>query len=176
MEALQQLASDNDIQEIRTTVYERISEIVDEDIMDLPTGESVELEWSEGTEHYKDYTMQDAQNALGIPDGDMPSFNKFLDPKGEKTYWKDKAWFEDDANPKLACAPRWHQLVGILALIDSAFNGKNILLMDEVGLGKTMQVAGAIAIITYFRDFYDAKKFFPGAFSEQLSTNECVCD
>ncbi|KZP14431.1 hypothetical protein FIBSPDRAFT_686255, partial [Athelia psychrophila] len=120
--------------------------------------------WSEGTERYKEYTRDDVLNALGIPDGRMPSFNAFLDPKGEKTYWRDRGWFEDDANVKLPCNPRWHQLIGMLALLDSAFNGKNILLMDEVGLGKTMQVAGVVALVTYFREFYAEKKDFPGAF------------
>lgn len=167
VEALHQLADDNDLLEIRTTVYERICEIVEEDTpLDLPTGESFDLEWSEGTERYKEYTRDDVLNALGIPDGRMPSFNAFLDPKGEKTYWRDRGWFEDDANVKLPCNPRWHQLIGMLALLDSAFNGKNILLMDEVGLGKTMQVAGVVALVTYFREFYAEKKDFPGAFSE----------
>lgn len=169
-EALQQLANEKDIAELRTTVYERICEIENEEPLDLPTGESVDLDWSEGTEHFKDYTIEHAQRALGFIDDTIPSFNRFLDPGGEKTYWNDKGWFDDETNVKIICAPRWHQLIGMLALVDAMFNGKNILLMDEVGLGKTMQVAGAIAIITFFREYHDrmpeGQKSFPGMFSK----------
>lgn len=167
VEAIRQLASENDLQEIRTKVYERITEIdEDEEVMDLPTGESVDLEWSEGTEDFQDNTVAQVSAALGLANGAMPDFNAVLDPRGEKTLWGDAEWFEDPSNEKIACAPRWHQLVGLLTMCDRAFGNRNVLLMDEVGLGKTMQIVGVIAILTFFREYYAEKGCFPGAFSE----------
>lgn len=167
VEAIRQLASENDLQEIRTKVYERITEIQnDSDVIDLPNGEFVNMEWSEGTEDFQSTTREDIAVALGLVNGEIPNFNAFLDPRGEKTYWDDPGWFADPAHAKLPCSPRWHQLVGLLAMIHRAFDGKNVLLMDEVGLGKTMQIVGVIAILAFFREYYDAKGHFPGAFSE----------
>ena len=54
-------------------------------------------------------------------------------------------------------APRWHQLVGIVKIVMQAFKGEPLMLMDEVGVGKTLQLVGAIATLTFFRDFYEKK-------------------
>lgn len=167
VEAIRQLASDNDLQEIRTKVYERITEIDNEsDVIDLPNGEFVNIEWSEGTEDFQASTRDEIAAALGLVNGEIPNFNAFLDPRGEKTYWDHAEWFADAANDQIPCSPRWHQLVGQLAMVHRAFDGKNVLLMDEVGLGKTMQIVGVIAILTFFREYHEAKGHFPGAFSE----------
>lgn len=166
VEAIRQLASENDLQEIRTKVYERITEIDDEvDVIDLPSGESVDLEWSEGTEDFQGNTVEELGAALGLVNGQIPNFNAVLDPRGEKTLWDDADWFADESNETIACNPRWHQLVGIVTMLERAFNNKNVLLMDEVGLGKTMQIVGMIAILTSFREYYEEKGHFPGAFS-----------
>ncbi|KZP14423.1 hypothetical protein FIBSPDRAFT_751821, partial [Athelia psychrophila] len=173
VEAIRQLASENDLQEIRTKVYERITEIQnDSDVIDLPNGEFVNMEWSEGTEDFQSTTREDIAVALGLVNGEIPNFNAFLDPRGEKTYWDDPGWFADPAHAKLPCSPRWHQLVGLLAMIHRAFDGKNVLLMDEVGLGKTMQIVGVIAILAFFREYYDAKGHFPGAFKDRQWHNK----
>ncbi|KAF7964787.1 hypothetical protein HWV62_2906 [Athelia sp. TMB] len=166
LKALQEMADEKDIRSIRTLVYESIMIVEDETPFELPTGESVDLEWSEGTDKYQNYTMEDAKRALGIDT--MPYFNEWLDPKGEKTYASHPKWFADEANVKLPCVPRWHQLIGILTLLEAAFENRHMLLMDDMGLGKTMQIAGLIAIITYFREYYDKNQCFPGAFSKYL--------
>jgi hypothetical protein len=50
--------------------------------------------------------------------------------------------------------PQWHQLVGILRLIDRVLDGKSVMLMDGVRVGKTMQAVGLIACLTHYREHY----------------------
>ncbi|KAI5993055.1 hypothetical protein F5J12DRAFT_698839, partial [Pisolithus orientalis] len=61
----------------------------------------------------------------------------------------------------------WHQLIGIYCMLESVFKGKPILLMDGVGLGKTLQVLGVIVCLTYYWYVYMKKKAFPGDFAGQ---------
>ena len=53
-------------------------------------------------------------------------------------------------------------------MLEQAFEGKLVLLMDGVGLGKTMQVLGAICCLAYYRQVYDAK----GKFSVTLVSSD----
>ena len=72
---------------------------------------------------------------IGGRDGVFPGFAKWLDPQGVKNEWDNPNWFENVAeDEKTELKPRWHQLVGIVEGVKAAFGGKNILLMDEVGL------------------------------------------
>ncbi len=43
-----------------------------------------------------------------------------------------------------------------------------LLLMDQVGIGKTMQLVGLIAVIAYFIDYHDKNHKFPGAYGKHL--------
>jgi hypothetical protein len=47
------------------------------------------------------------------------------------------------------------------------FQNLPILLMDDVGVGKTLQLVGFIALLTYFRAYYDEHGSFPGEFGER---------
>ena len=47
--------------------------------------------------------------------------------------------------------PRWHQLVGLVAILARFFDGKNVLLADGVGVGKTMQAFMTIAYLRFLR-------------------------
>ena len=43
--------------------------------------------------------------------------------------------------------PRWHQMVGLVAMVRRFFDRKNVLLADGVGVGKTMQAITAMAYL-----------------------------
>ena len=63
---------------------------------------------------------------------------------------------------------KWHQLIGMLKITMNTFESKGLLLMDEVGLSKTVQIIGAMLILIYFRHYFGHTGDFPGAFSECL--------
>ncbi|KAG2063153.1 hypothetical protein BDR04DRAFT_1123456 [Suillus decipiens] len=51
--------------------------------------------------------------------------------------WSEEVqWFDNPAGPAQNLAPRWHQLVGILRLFDRVLDGKPVMLMDGVVVGK----------------------------------------
>ncbi|KAF8265968.1 hypothetical protein EI94DRAFT_1474545, partial [Lactarius quietus] len=57
---------------------------------------------------------------------------------------------------------RWHQLVGVTRMVQCTQTSKPVLLMDDVRLGKTLQVITFFAIISYYRKFYEVKQKYPG--------------
>lgn len=124
------------------------------------------IEWSEGVDEYKSKTFKDLWNMLGVP-GQLPFFNEVTDPEGIHDPWndKDKDWFKDKENTR-PFGPRWHQLVGILKMLEQAFKGEPCLNIDEVGLGKTLQTAGLVSVLAFYREFFKTNHRFPGAFGE----------
>lgn len=47
--------------------------------------------------------------------------------------------------------PRWHQLVGLSAIVKRFFEGKNVLLADGVGVGKTLQAFMTMAYLRFLK-------------------------
>jgi hypothetical protein len=168
-EALEFLAMKKEVDQLAAIIQEQIR-ISDPDADDeaAPTLElerRITINWMEGVEEYKSLTRDAVFTCLGYKG--IPGFNRTFDPTGVHDPWsyEDGEWFktsEDVAD----LVPRWHQLVGILKMTKCAFDGQPILLMDEVGLGKTMQVAGLIATLAYYRDYFAEHSRFPGIFCE----------
>jgi len=50
-------------------------------------------------------------------------------------------------------------------MLTNVFARKPVLLMDDVGIGKTMQVVGLIAMLVYYHEYHNEHKKFPGHFS-----------
>ena len=97
----------------------------------------------------------------------LPHFNADHDIDNLHDRWDEAeaAWFADKAN-LVPLEPRWHQLVGILKMLHLAFDGKPVLLVDEVGVGKTMQVVGVIAMLAHYRDCWEKTQDYPGIFGK----------
>lgn len=126
------------------------------------------LEWSSGVEALDKLSEDELWERLGLAkQKHIPFFNVKLDPDGCLTPWDNtaeaKAFFESDR--ALPLTLRHHQLVGIFRLLELGFDGQPVLLMDEVGLGKTIQVTGYLALLAYFRAYYERRNVFPGDFS-----------
>jgi SNF2 family DNA or RNA helicase len=106
---------------------------------------------------------------LGIPDRRLPFFNTLQDPYGNHDPWTEEGegWFKSSGRGE-HLALRWHQLVGVTKMVQNVFSGKPILLMDEVGLGKTIQVTALIAILAFYREYYTANGCFPGKIGKSV--------
>lgn len=169
-DALAELAGREDILLAHMAIQDAIEQYEARDNTDVPEMSFEELppdEWIEGVEEFKDCTTDSLWELLGLAAKVLPLFNVDLDSDGLHDRWdrREDTWFADKAN-LVPLEPRWHQLVGILKMLKLAFEGKPIMLMDEVGVGKTMQVVGLIAMLAYYRDFWEKNQDYPGIFSE----------
>jgi SNF2 family DNA or RNA helicase len=126
-----------------------------------------EIDWSEGVEEYQDTSSDELWAMLGRPEKSVPFFNLKQDTESRRDPWTDEGvkWLQVPSNGE-PLTLRWHQLVGVLKLVENAFLGRPVLLMDGVGLGKTIQVAAFIAFLTWYRDYFTAHGKFPGRFGQ----------
>lgn len=124
---------------------------------------NIDVEWSEGVEDFCDLSMDDLWALLGLLEKAVPFFNARQDPFLANDPWtkEGRQWLNDNGKP-LELRP--HQLVGVVKMIVNFFAGRAVLLMDEVGLGKTIQFTASVAILAYYRDYYTTHMRFPGAF------------
>jgi SNF2-related domain len=111
--------------------------------------------WTSGVEELEKLSLGDAYKVLGFPSQQVPMFKKTIISEGDKEPSELKV--------------KWHQIIGILKIVKQAFKGEAVLLADAVGLGKTIQVAGAIATLAYFRRYFEKYRQFPGGFSKNQS-------
>jgi SNF2 family DNA or RNA helicase len=172
-EALQYLASRERIDFLTESIQEQLR-LADptstEDALDLDfdveNTNSLDIGWSEGIEDLRDLTEGELWAILGIPDKKIPLFNGTLDPQGVHDPWTEegRVWLESGNGEPLLL--RQYQLVGVVKMVQNAFAGKPVLLMDAVGLGKTIQVIAVIAVLSWYREYYDQHNRFPGAFGE----------
>jgi hypothetical protein len=169
--ALAHLASTEQVRQLQTMLISQIDMLApDAEIEPAPflDFEDVdEMSWTEGVEELQHISVDDLWARLGFKNRQLPFFNARQDPFGLHDPWdpEDKEWFENENNTE-SFKPRWHQLVGIYRMVQRAFAGEPILLMDEVGLGKTLQVVGLIVVLEWYREYYEQHKVFPGEFGE----------
>jgi hypothetical protein len=175
-EALKHLATTANVRDLRLLMQEYLSQFEDiepEDMPELDFTDRTPVDWQEGVEDLKEKSIDVLWNDLGILDQVLPFFNSYSDPDGIRNPWEHEELFRTPANV-VPFSPRWHQLIGILRLVQRAFEGEPMLLMDEVGIGKSLQVIAVPVVLAYFREFYDKHSRFPGAFGESrrlLSAN-----
>lgn len=139
-----------------------------DDRLELDLDARVDPDWKEGVEALANYTEDQLWQKLGLTGNKLPFFQDWTDPDGMIDPWSEEgqAWLNVTPARRQELKPRWHQLVGIYRQIERAFEGKPVLLMDGVGLGKTLQVLGAIACLAYYQQFFVSKGHFPGDFGE----------
>lgn len=125
----------NDVYSVYTTLFE------DEDHghIDFTRVDTASAEMfpdEVGVSAYMKYTVEEMHALLGCDnDGVLPLGADIHPESGEKLRL------------------RWHQLVGVASILDRCFfdeitpNPPGVLLADDVGLGKTLQVMGVISMI-----------------------------
>lgn len=178
-QSLMLLSKQEDVDRMDAEIAEEIINL-SKDSVDIPvlTLDSIDLkDWESGVEKYQTMNSEAICALLGIsPDGTLPHFNNYIDAVGIRDPWIDDSLHNealDDPDRKLL-RPHWHQLVGMLKMLDSAFAGGPILLMDGVGLGKTLQVIGVIALLAYYRKTKQDTGQFPGIFSVFFLFSYCA--
>ena len=118
-------------------------------------------DWETGVEAWQKMNVSDLCTFLGVSETTgIITFNTTIDPLGVRDPWLDPEPHPDDIPLTL----HWHQWIGIVKIMVSLFEGDPVLLMDAVGLGKTMQVVGVIALLDFYRTHKQTKGHFPGWF------------
>ena len=173
-ESLKQLAQSYEI----TSIYQLLADIItpvneeDDEPIAVPVAEFDLDDWESGVEQFQEWRPKKLWHALGREDHKLPYFNEYEHPNGELEPWSKefKDWLQtqsvSDAPEWRELNPRWHQLVGILKMLINTFEGRPVLLMDEVGVGKTMQVLGYIAMRAFLYEAHNAHGTYPGLFGE----------
>ncbi|KDQ50051.1 hypothetical protein JAAARDRAFT_84325, partial [Jaapia argillacea MUCL 33604] len=136
------------------------------EIPEFSFDEDPPLDWSDGVdEELKKKTIPELWSMLGLLEMEgIPGFNRFIDPSGRNPK-TDKAWFDCASQEQLEPLQlRWHQLIGLITLLGRVFDGKPLLLMDDVGIGKTIQIVALFATLAFFHDHRLKHGKFPGIF------------
>lgn len=168
-DALKKLASEKDVQEVQQLIQTALENLEGEDNnsrVELPEGPGIDFAWKEGTESLSGLSEDQLWSCLGLQDKKLPFFQEYADPDGTIEPWSNEGekWLASESNTRDLVQPRWHQLVGIYRMLERAFDGEPVLLMDGVGIGKTFQVIGFIACLAYYRHYFEQKNEFPGSF------------
>lgn len=131
------------------------------------------IDWEEGVEQYRTPTPMTSEmlcTRLGLPQDAkgqfyIPGLAKTIDTNGIFNATKHpKEFSELPQERRIAVTLRWHQWVGIHKMVTNAFAGKPILLMDDVGIGKTLQVIATVAVLRWYRHHKRDQGRFPGEF------------
>ncbi|EJD34499.1 hypothetical protein AURDEDRAFT_176446 [Auricularia subglabra TFB-10046 SS5] len=112
---------------------------------------------------------------LGSLDGHIPNVVRYIHPRPEVNAFADSAseegkiWARELAKVKanqpselLPFSLQHHQLVGVIVLVELYFKGETGLLLDDVGLGKTIQALVFCAVVAWYHDYYEKYNEFPG--------------
>lgn len=160
------------MRQIEQLLHAALENITSEDsavVVELPEEEKIDFPWKEGTEELSELSEEELWIRLGFRDTKaLPFFQDYTDPDGVIDPWSEagERWLASECSPREVLKPRWHQLVGIHRMLERVFQNQPILLMDGVGIGKTLQAVGLIACMAFYRHFYDKHKRFPGIFGK----------
>jgi SNF2 family DNA or RNA helicase len=122
-------------------------------------------EWSEGVEHLKKKTPEELYQMLGLEKASIPFF-KEKSVGAEQEVSGELGEVETSATTTEGFSLRWHQLAGLVRMLERARTSQPVLLMDDVGLGKTVQVLALFAMLAYYRVHYKTQGRYPGLWGE----------
>ncbi|KAI0363031.1 hypothetical protein BV20DRAFT_916401, partial [Pilatotrama ljubarskyi] len=121
-------------------------------------------DWKEGVEEYRELDVADVQRAFALPTPHLPFFNKKQDLAAVHAPWSPEGREALKAPEATELRPFWHQWIGILKLVDNMMHGRSTLIMDQVGVGKTMQAVGLIAMYEWLRRYHAQHHRYPDHF------------
>ncbi|GJE99781.1 hypothetical protein PsYK624_160520 [Phanerochaete sordida] len=94
--------------------------------------------------HLNGRSRKDIYISLGIPNEHLPTLTTWRDQYRCHDTWTEQ---EDPApeDHKVPAELKWHQVVGLRRMAEAMMAHKSLLVLDEVGVGKTLQVLALIA-------------------------------
>ncbi|KAK7440780.1 hypothetical protein VKT23_016856 [Stygiomarasmius scandens] len=185
LKAVSTLSARKEIEDVALGIQTVIESVAldRENIEPFDFNQEPEFDWEEGTEKYRTMSTEQLWNRLGLLPREgsekrphIPYFNMYIDKTAQISPSDEPEQFAEDCpnrNPDIIPFNiQWHQLVGVNKAVDQAFRGHPLLLMDEVGFGKTLQVVATICTLVYFHHFYKRRGHFPGAFAKAKFQNK----
>lgn len=162
-DAVLRLASERETELMKLQLSERLAaehdQIGDGDGVVFEYEPEPEMDWSEGVEHLRSKTEDDMYKMLGLGSRIIPLFRQKLPVEGDVA--GNLVEMESNAAVEENFRLRWHQLVGLTRMLERSMSSEPVLLMDDVGLGKTVQVIALFAMLAYYRDYYAKFKEYP---------------
>lgn len=128
------------------------------------------VDWSEGVEDFQDKTPGELYAMLGLEKPSIPFFQEQITVESEISGQLGE--LEGSSAATEGFSLRWHQLVAVVKMMERAFTSQPILLMDDVGLGKTVQVLAFFAMLAYYREMYSQLQKYPGIWGKQSSIRQ----
>ncbi|KAL5476645.1 hypothetical protein ACEPAI_2831 [Sanghuangporus weigelae] len=161
---LKSMISLEDIEEMERVYAETFKEEEDLPALEQP----VDVEWFEkggdiGVAEFREKTLREIREFLGLAeldeDAPFPFLNKIIHDSGLRPdeitrfdEWNEvKDAHELAKNLMRPFRPRWHQYVGLAAAVKRFFEGKNALLADGVGVGKTLECFMMMCFLRHLR-------------------------
>lgn len=116
--------------------------------------------WVEGTEHLAEKTVEELARMIGLPSPQIPRFNT-KDNRSTYDTWtaEGQAAVESAEAPTLAMF--WHQWAGVVKIVHNLLHWRNLILMDGVGVGKTMQATASMCMMDWVRMQQEEQKLSP---------------
>ena len=150
-------------------------------------------DWTEGVEAFKHLKIEEIAAALGLNaevEGGAPNFpffNDVIDLNNAGRPWEEREREKEegasqgkgkgkgkatrksgdpDADTPLyiELRPYWHQWIAAVKMIINMMEGRNVLLMDSVGVGKTLQAVGMMAMYDWLRLWQERYGSLPPAY------------
>ncbi|KAI9057595.1 hypothetical protein FKP32DRAFT_1583634 [Trametes sanguinea] len=152
-------------------ILARVTEVIDaaEADGDLELEPVKPIDWAEGVEAYKKLTIEQMRVAFGLPTDHFPFFNKKTDSTGNEDPWTESGRKALASSSAADLKPFWHQWVGVLKIVDNMMDRKNLMLMDQVGVGKTLQAVGTLAMYEWLRVNKETRGQYPARFRKLCS-------
>ncbi|KAH9011409.1 hypothetical protein EDB83DRAFT_2234057 [Lactarius deliciosus] len=138
------------------------------------------VDWTEGVEHLKTKTEDELYGMLGFEDRKIPFLVTEVDTESDFYMSAQTGTYEGDVfapamEPRATRRPfslKWHQLVRVTKMVERALTSGPIMLMDDFGVGKMVQVLAFFAVMAYYRKFYSEAKQYPGIWEWTNFTGE----
>lgn len=109
-----------------------------------------------GVVAYKNTSLEDLHKLLAFHDGRPIQFSKFRATDDRYDAWEDdreRLW-EKGGDGMVEIGAQWHQLTGVCSIVEKIFLDKDmppkmshLLIADDVGLGKTVEIMMVLAFL-----------------------------
>ena len=135
-----------------------------EDRIEFDVDPAPQEEWSEGVEHLKHKNPAELYVLLGLEKHSILFFRE--DGAVKQDVSGDLGELESSTTMTEGTSLRWHQLVRTVRALERAATSDPVLLMDDVGLGKTLQVIAIFVMLAFYQEYYKKNKRYPGDWGE----------